>query len=757
MQQEHIKLLTSLKISEQYIVHTFGLKTLQRALDYYHQERVKLTRVIPFDNGSMEVNAEVLGSLKQTYESTVMINVTPDSRVRVESDCDCPVNFQCKHGLATLFTFARFVLESEQDEMSEESLIPKNEIKIQTPVDSWLHQINTPTTKVQTAIAKSPEKIQYQLIYKLQVDPNTPELLNVETVKVKHLLRGGFSKEIKFDLNYVANSHQYENIYFETIDEEVAHLLVKKNATNYYSYSSTINNHYELEGDLGVFILKKLLLTKRCFWDTPIEGCQLSFGKSRLLEIEWLKDNDRFLLQQKVNPPIDLFFRLDQLFYVDVTNHQIGPLVHDGLKPQHIEQLLNAPPVPGAEAEKVSLQLLQRWPNTDIPLPLDLGIQDIIIENEKPTANCLLYSYELTDYKQQSGKRKLHLLRLRFNYSHYLISPEKNQVHFVQIHDKSRLKIERQLLIEDGFIKTLRQYGFISLPDIGEYGCEYEFCLQHESNISLAWMWHDFQEDIIPLLEEQGWKFEFDDSFNLNFSEADEWYADLNTLNDNEEAESNQWFSMDLGIEINQQKFNLLPILVNLIATEPSPKDLLEKLKRQTTVILPVDDTQWVKLPSIRLLTIFNTLVELYDSEPLNNDGNLVFTKQQSIYFSELLNDPNLRWKGEGEIRELNHKLLHFSGIDTVKVPENVQSDLRDYQQIGLNWLQFLREFNFNGILADDMGLGKTIQTLVHLLYEKENSQVKYPSLIIAPTSLMGNWIRETQKFTPDLKILLLH
>ena len=75
MQQEHIKLLTTLKISEQYIIHTFGIKTLQRAIDYYHQGRVKLTRVIPFDNtGGILVFITPGLPIKTTFDTIVRNN-----------------------------------------------------------------------------------------------------------------------------------------------------------------------------------------------------------------------------------------------------------------------------------------------------------------------------------------------------------------------------------------------------------------------------------------------------------------------------------------------------------------------------------------------------------------------------------------------------------------------------------------------------------------------------------------------------------
>ena len=75
-----------------------------------------------------------------------------------------------------------------------------------------------------------------------------------------------------------------------------------------------------------------------------------------------------------------------------------------------------------------------------------------------------------------------------------------------------------------------------------------------------------------------------------------------------------------------------------------------------------------------------------------------------------------------------------------VAPPTGLQATLRDYQLQGLSWLQFLRENELAGILADDMGLGKTIQSLAHILIEKEQGRLHHPCLIIAPTSLVTNW-----------------
>ena len=74
---------------------------------------------------------------------------------------------------------------------------------------------------------------------------------------------------------------------------------------------------------------------------------------------------------------------------------------------------------------------------------------------------------------------------------------------------------------------------------------------------------------------------------------------------------------------------------------------------------------------------------------------------------------------------------------------------LKPYQIVGLNWLISLNEMGVNGILADQMGLGKTIQTIAFLGYLYEQKGIRGPHLIVGPTTVMGNWMRELKKWLP--------
>jgi non-specific serine/threonine protein kinase len=108
------------------------------------------------------------------------------------------------------------------------------------------------------------------------------------------------------------------------------------------------------------------------------------------------------------------------------------------------------------------------------------------------------------------------------------------------------------------------------------------------------------------------------------------------------------------------------------------------------------------------------------------------------------------------ELLQRRERFRNFERIAPQPLPKHFTGELRPYQKHGFDWLHFLKEYNFGGILADDMGLGKTIQVLAYLLSHQEQAQAKKEAatLLVVPKSLIINWQRESEKFTPTLKFL---
>nr|WP_294895394.1 DEAD/DEAH box helicase [uncultured Pedobacter sp.] len=166
------------------------------------------------------------------------------------------------------------------------------------------------------------------------------------------------------------------------------------------------------------------------------------------------------------------------------------------------------------------------------------------------------------------------------------------------------------------------------------------------------------------------------------------------------------------------------------------------KLDDGTLGILP---EEWIS----KFAAYFNA-GEVIDDETLQIP-KINFTTIDELFEAEMLDE-----KASEELKYYKKQFADFDRIGEVEVPKELQTELRDYQKQGLNWLNFLDEFNFGGILADDMGLGKTVQIVAFILLQHQKSN-QNTNLLVLPTSLIFNWQAEFEKFAPSLKILTLY
>ncbi|WP_424768478.1 DEAD/DEAH box helicase [Paenibacillus sp. sgz302251] len=176
---------------------------------------------------------------------------------------------------------------------------------------------------------------------------------------------------------------------------------------------------------------------------------------------------------------------------------------------------------------------------------------------------------------------------------------------------------------------------------------------------------------------------------------------------------------------------------------------------------------QWVSLDPALLKQIKQAMAGMDSSEGLSFQDVLQLhllgggDTDQSGEAEQQENDTG-RLKLEVELNEHLFKLIGQLGQQTelpaLAVPNGLRADLRSYQLQGYAWLALLRQFGLGACLADDMGLGKTVQLIAYLLHIKETAEDRadrLPSLIICPTSVLGNWQKEISRFAPSLHVLL--
>jgi SNF2 family DNA or RNA helicase len=185
----------------------------------------------------------------------------------------------------------------------------------------------------------------------------------------------------------------------------------------------------------------------------------------------------------------------------------------------------------------------------------------------------------------------------------------------------------------------------------------------------------------------------------------------------------------------------------------------IDTLSDQQIMKLPLSKGKVLKISLGRIKPLLYLLLQ-YGKRVRKNKSNIKISRYQLLLIQEAeqaMAATSTRWNGTKGLQAQLKQLTTITSLPAAEVPDGLQTDLRDYQREGLNWLQFLRVSRFGGVLADDMGLGKTVQTLAHLQLEHQEGRLLKASLILAPTSLVWNWYEEAQRFTPELKVLVFH
>jgi superfamily II DNA or RNA helicase len=178
----------------------------------------------------------------------------------------------------------------------------------------------------------------------------------------------------------------------------------------------------------------------------------------------------------------------------------------------------------------------------------------------------------------------------------------------------------------------------------------------------------------------------------------------------------------------------------------------LERLASATGRFVKLPNSGWVELDTTAVQGAHEAMADM------GVDGLIAVPQKVGLeHVAHLDEDGFARFTDSPEAKALRGHIRDFKGVPSVDLPKGLQADLRPYQKDGFDFLSHLTKIKLGGILADDMGLGKTLQTLTWLAWLKErNTKNPKPSLVICPASVLHNWRREANRFTPNLKVLVL-
>ncbi|MCX7118422.1 MAG: SNF2-related protein [Legionellales bacterium] len=722
--------------------------THHKGKSYYAAHRVVDLHITHPSTSESLVNAQVQG----TTLYTVSIRIADTKHViRLEGDCSCPLQRDCKHIVAALLQAVDH--NASISAVTKSNVIPfsqkaKPDITDDPRVTHWLRQLQH--VMASKSAAPVPIDETYGLYYVLSKIVGETHQLGVEPLLVRRLKAGGLGTPKPYsETAFSLQKHLHP------IDKELlAKLDVIKKTTRYHGYSPK----YCLHGESGEVLLHELINTGRCHWRT-VHTKSLSLAQPKSVELRWDIDDQgmqtlRFGVPDQQYP---ILF-IEQPWYFDESQSTCGVL-NTSLDHNIAKLLLSAPKIPPAQVEAVVDFFSQHDRVASVKPPKKLSKRRI--QNRKPVPCLRLFQAPIRSmYFNQYGSAPdamKALADVSFDYDGTHIPWQNSNETINQVQDDQLITLVRNKPFELNAMKELMQCNALVLSSIPEFSRAIanekwvsSLLIEHATSDPLV-----FSTKVVPKLRQAGWQIEFDAQYPYQIIDEpiEEWYSSIR-----EESSEYDWFGLELGITVKGEKINLLPVIQTLLKQWKS-RDL-SQADDSEPVYARLPNGHYIPLPANRVKNLLNVLIELYDSDSLSDEQELRLSKLHASRLLELdaaMGAAQLRWIGGDRIREMARKLANFNRIQQAEVPKQFLAELRPYQLEGLSWLQFLREYEFGGILADDMGLGKTVQALAHITLEKTSGRMTQPCLVIAPTSLMFNWQMEAKRFSPKLKVLLLH
>ena len=789
----------------------FGAKSYGRGKKYFRSRHVT---VMNLDEDKHSLSGKVLGSGGRYYNVKItFLQALPDkntSKDVIQGHCSCPMKYNCKHVCAVLLNaekqfgadhinslmeenfddlhespenFVEFEetltheldllknnltnLPSEKSKMLADILATMEDMGISledlgweapsTPDQSlpvipgpdhaalkkqrknWLKKLESVSNQSRQTEVSSSKKQPACIVYLLRFGKQ-----GHTTVKMhlsRYLKKGGLGKLSPYYGAYSAIQNHSWPASMDDLDKYIVKLAHLNEVLQPYDGVIRISDSE------GVELLNKILATGRCTFDEQSKDI-ISKGNDVNGELRWLVDEQG--LQHPALFSRDSHDRLNLIpttppYYLKVSRDaaECGELLQlpDG---EVMLTLLQAPPLDEAgikETQKAIKELFNEGAKISaantVQLPKKIETQFV-----KPEPVLTLDSVPL----EPNGE--IARADLLFSYKGQRIGFEDHR-DTLSLPDNDQVIIPRQRQQEMEYARELMPYLTPAEARHPVQGIqEHDLIIEPPvDNYQKGWM--HFISNVLPELEDKGWTIEMDDSFPFQFEAVsdDDWYAEL-------DESQMDWFTLKLGINIDGKSIDLLPLLARQIHQLPSP-DELRKMPKDAQVPIALPGGRFINLPAERLQLIAGTLLELFGDRPLEEYR---LQNHHAEIWQELHDSLGLPWAGGEKLLQLSRKLKGFKRLKKIKPPKALQAELRPYQQDGLSWLQFLREYGLNGILADDMGLGKTIQTLSHLQKEKQRlGNALPPSLVVCPTSLLHNWKSESQRFTPELSVHVHH
>lgn len=721
-----------------------GEPTYSRGSDYFRQGKVIEADVAT----DAIIEGEVSGSGRRVYSQDIELIYRRGKIVDIEGDCSCPVGYNCKHIVAVMLAVRKKLAPHAKPRDVTLPSAPK----IPGNVELWLSHLKEHTKR-------KPESTpnQEQLYYLFHADGlNRP---GITPYKVRLLKSGEISKTRKeYNPAYAANGPKFIDLADTGILQKLNYLL------------SGYPRRYEWpEGPVLFTLLREIIATGRAR-AFELDGPELQWAAPRPVHFEWVAaDNGTQRIEaiaEDGNPLALLSFTPP--VYFDRKTGACGE-IETALPPALASLCASAPDVPAHAVPDVN-DILHTSAPKEIPRPTAMKIVERKVKPQ-PVLQLFTLPIKIPSYltyrgrDRSAGQKHVPVARLSFDYAGQTVKTAiSDNPTFVEdetlivLKRDSKTESEAINKLEDSLeydtylyneiditgpitIKNVEENDLIFPPEFEEPGGEFDSSILR------------FSAQFLPELRREGWRIDIDESWPIQFYEGS---VDFEA---NTESSGVDWFSLALTLQANGEEVDLVPAITMIINALPVDEfgDLkadfdIEEFLENTVIYPSLADGRIVPVTGEWLAPVVRAFLEVH--------GLTGFHLGDSGRLAELataLEGCGIPWQGGQEILELGKRLRALTEAQDAIPPSALKAELRPYQRTGYGWLKALSETGFGGALTDDMGLGKTVQALALLVTQHVENHSDQPSLLVVPTSLIGNWRNEVARFAPDLSFLILH
>jgi len=738
-----------MQYDEHDIILHVGPRAMEAGRSYQRQRRVTGLLV-----DGQTFASQVQGGERRPYRQQIEVMRSTAGGIRFRSECSCPVGEACKHVAAVLL---EGLSRKRIGESVASTSIKPLEPMLPGQLAAWLSDLEDTRSR---SSDDYPASVQQRIVYifdrETRHDGAIPRLeLRILTTRL--LKDGSFSQRARaYDWRSAVTASGAPK-YLRPSDLRIFRAL--QSASNEFGYYSSI---LFFSHDNAIELVESILATGRARWQ-DVAGVALDLGPERRGRAVWeMTDGDALRLRLDAGEGLAILNAAPPI-YLDEKSGLLGP-VDIGMAPGLAFRFASAPPAPLEHAALLAERMAQRFPDlaalappppappvryTDAPA-LVLRLFRAELPSESGARSYVPY------YGWQEPTEPVGLARVFFRYGSVDVAASETKHKLTRLHQGGLIEIHRDRKVEASAFKALRAHGFLEATKIRRRTPQ-KFAADLLPSFDSPFAWHDALYHALPELRRLGWNIEIDPDFPVQLltSGGD---IEANLL----ESSGIDWLDLDLGVTIDGERIDLVQPVISLIQAAGFKPDFdSARAEENVTVYLPLMDGRFLAMPKARLAQIIAAIWDISCGGAWTDADERVRLSRHDLAglaaFEEAAKDAGLSLRGGEILREMGRKLTISGGIPEIAPPSGFRADLRAYQKQGVAWLVFLRSLGLGGVLADDMGLGKTIQALALIAIEKAAGRLDGPTLVIAPTSLVANWRRETRKFAPDLSVLVLH